>query len=219
MDVGGQTSSNVSTLVVGSYGSFGMTCSASGTAPTIVAGEEGSTVGEFQIKEGIPGSIIYGRTITLTLPTNVAWSEAPTLDTTLSTNTGSGASSFNTWQEEGTNGNQIQCTVGRITANGTNAGPTSGQAEPGDFFFKNMEVTPAVDFSGPVVATVGGSEGLTGTVTLATVGAAVTATAASTPTVQIGSASQTLGNITITEAGGRRPRLRPLLHRAVLRHD
>ncbi len=112
MTIGGQTSANVSTLVVGSYGSFGITCDASGTAPTIVAGEEGSTIGELEVKEGIPGSIIYGRTITLTLPTNVAWSEAPTLDTSLSTNTGNGVGAFSDWQEEGTDGNQIQCTVG-----------------------------------------------------------------------------------------------------------
>ena len=63
-----------------------------------------------------------------------------------------------------------------------------------------MEVTPAVDFSGPLTVTVGGSEGLTGTVTLATVGAPVTVAAASTPTVGIGTSGQTLGDMTITEA-------------------
>ena len=73
--VGGQTSANVSTLVVGSYGSFGLTDAASGTAPTITAGVEGSNIGELEIKEGIPGSLLNGRTITLTLPTNVAWTE------------------------------------------------------------------------------------------------------------------------------------------------
>ncbi len=198
--LGGQTSANVSTLVVGSYGSFGTTCAASGTAPTIVAGEQGSTIGELEVKEGIPGSIVYGRTITLTLPTDVAWSEYPTLDTTLSTNTGSGVSAFSNWTEEGTNGNQIQCTVGTSTLGTASlAGPTSGQTEPGDFFFKNMEVTPAVDFSGPLTVTVGGSEGLTGTVTLATIGAPVTVAAASTPTVGIGTSGQTLGDMTITE--------------------
>ena len=104
--VGGQTSSNVSTLVIGNYGSFGLTTDASGTAPTITAGIQGSTIGEWEVKEGIPGSILNGRTITLTLPTNVAWSEFPTLDTTLSTNTGSGASAFTDWQIEGTTGNR-----------------------------------------------------------------------------------------------------------------
>ena len=58
-------------------------------------------------------------------------------------------------------------------------GPTSGLAEPGDFFLQNAEVTPAVDFSGPITVTIGGSEGLTGTSTLATVAAGVTAAASS----------------------------------------
>ncbi len=48
--------------------------------------------------------------------------------------------------------------------------------------------------------TVGGSEGLTGTVTLATISAPVTVAAASTPTVGIGTSGQTLGDMTITEA-------------------
>ena len=85
--VGGQTSATVSTLVVGSYGSFGNTGTV-GTAPTIIAGKAGSTVGEIEIKEAIPGSLIWGRTITLTLPNDVAWAQAPTLDTNLSTNIG-----------------------------------------------------------------------------------------------------------------------------------
>jgi hypothetical protein len=196
--IGGQTSANVSSIVVGSYGSYGLTVAASGTAPTITAGVQGSDIGELEVKEGVPGSIIWDRTITLTLPTDCAWSEAPSLDSTLSTNTGSGSSAFNTWTEEGTSGTEIQCTVGNGSST-SEAGPTSGQTNPGDFFLKNMEITPAVDFSGPVVVTVGGSEGLTGTVTLATVASGVTAACASTPDVTIGTASQTLGNVTITE--------------------
>jgi hypothetical protein len=198
VSLGGQTSANVSSLVIGSYGQYGLTCDASGTAPTITAGVQGSNIGELEIKEGVPGSLIWGRTITLTLPTDVAWSEVPSLDTNLSTNTGSGADALNTWTEEGTNGTELQCTL--PAGSNTSAGPTSNQSSPGDFFLKNMEVTPAVDFSGPVVVTVGGSEGLTSTITLATVAAGVTAAAASTPDVQIGTASQTLGDITITEA-------------------
>jgi hypothetical protein len=185
--VGGDTSATVSTLVVGSYGSFGNTGTV-GSGPTILAGKAGITAGEIEIKESIPGSLIAGRTITLTLPSNVAWAQTPTLDTNLSTNTG--GVTFNPWISEGTNGNEIQGTV---------VGTTAGQSSPGDFFLQNAEVTPAVDFSGPLTVTIGGSEGITGTATLATVDAGVTAAAASTPSVQIGTASQTLGNITITE--------------------
>lgn len=197
VSVSGQTSANVSSVVVGSYGNFGITASAQGTAPTITAGVEGSTIGELEIAEGIPGSLIWGRTVTLTLPTNVDWTEVPSLDTSLSTNTGSIGGSFGDWTSVGSSGAEIQCT---LPPSGALAGPTAGQSSPGAFFLKNMEVTPAVDFSGPVTVTVGGSEGLTGTVTLATVAAGITASAASAPAVSIGSAAQTLGDLTVTEA-------------------
>jgi hypothetical protein len=156
----------------------------------------GSTVGELEILEGIPGSIIWGRTITLTLPSDLTWSQEPSLDTSLSTNTGSISGDFNTWTSVGSNGNEIECT---LPTTGALAGPTAGQTSAGAFFLKNMEVTPAVDYTGPVTVTIGGSEGLTGTVNLATVAGGVTMAAASTPSVQIGSSSQTLGNVTVTE--------------------
>jgi hypothetical protein len=207
--VGGTVGANVGSLVVGTYGNYNLTVAASGTAPTINAGAEGSTLAELEIKEGISGSLIWGRTITLTLPSDVDWSQYPSLDSSLSTNTGSQtgfwsatdrSSAGDGWQTEGTNGNEIELTL--PSAGSDLSGPTANNTSPGDFFLKNMEVTPAIDFSGPVVVTVGGSEGITGTVTLATVASPVTAAAASTtlPSVQIGSANQTLGDITVTEA-------------------
>ncbi len=194
--IGGQTSANVSSVVVGSYGNYGLTVSAQGTYPTITAGMNGSTIGELELAEGIPGSLIWGRTITLTLPSDLTWSQEPSLDTSLSTNTGSISGGLNTWTSVGSNGNEIECT---LSSTGALAGPTAGQSSAGSFFLKNMEVTPAIDYTGPVTATVGGSEGVTGTVTLGTVAGGVTMAAASTPDVQIGSSSQTLGNVTITE--------------------
>ena len=76
LSISGQTTATVSSLVVGSYGSFGNSATTS-TAPIIIAGKAGTTVGEMELKETIPGSLVWGRTITLTLPTNVAWAEAP----------------------------------------------------------------------------------------------------------------------------------------------
>jgi hypothetical protein len=71
---------------------------------------------------------------------------------------------------------------------------------PADLFLQNLEVSTALGFSGPLTVTVGGSEGFTGTVTLANVAAPITMTAASAPNISIGQASQALGNLTITEA-------------------
>ena len=194
--VGGDTSSNVSSLVVGSYGEFGATCDVSGTAPTITAGMKGSGIGEIEIKEGIPGSLVQDRTVDLTLPTNVTWSQIPSVSSSSSTNMGSlaftnldSATGAN-WTPVGTSGQEIESTI---------TGTTTGQTTGADIILDNMEVTPAVDFSGPVTVTVSGSEGITGTLTLANVAAGVTAAAASTPTVGIGTGNQTLGDITITE--------------------
>jgi hypothetical protein len=184
--VGGSATSNVSSVVVGTYGQYGATVKAQ-SAPAIIAGQTGDTIGEMGIIEGIPGSLIAGRTLTLTLPTNAVWSGYPSIDTSLSTNYGTLSVQS---EMVGTNGNIMQLTV-----NGT----TTGQSAAGNLYLKNFDVSTAVNFSGPLVVTVGGSEGLTGTVTLASVTAPLTVTAASAPSILIGQASQALGNLTITE--------------------
>jgi hypothetical protein len=186
--VGGNATSNVSSFVVGTYGQYGETVNAAQSAPSIAAGQEGLTVGEVEIAEGIPGSLITGRTVTLTLPTNAVWAQYPAIDTSLSTNYGSLSVQS---EMEGTNGNLMQLTI-----NGT----TAGQSAPANLFLKNFEVATAIDFTGPLMVTVGGSQGVSGTVTLANVTAPVTMTAASAPSVSIGQYGQSLGNLTITEA-------------------
>jgi hypothetical protein len=192
--IGGEISSTVSTLTVGNYGSYGATTNASSTVPTIIAGKAASTVGELEIKESAPGSLISGRTIDLTLPSDVMWAQVPVVDPATTTNlgglTGLSGSGASGWTAVGTTGNEIEATVGGTATTGNAA----------DIFLKNIEVTPAVDFTGPVAVTIGGTEGLTGTATLANVAAGITAAAASTPTVQLGQPSETLGDLTISEA-------------------
>lgn len=189
--VSGSATSNVSTFVIGTYGQYGATIDAH-SAPTIGAGQTGDTIGELEVKEGIPGSLLNGRTITLTLPSGAVWAEGPTIDTNLSTNYAN--ASFPSTMV-GTNGNLMQITVG----GNTTGAPTAGQSSAADVFLKSLEVSTAVDFSGPLAVTVGGSEGLTGTVTLAQVQPVITATVATPPNILIGQASQALGNLTITE--------------------
>ncbi len=175
--------------MLGSYGAFGITADAV-SAPSIVAGKAGSVIGNLEVKEGIPGSIIGGRTITLTLPTNVVWAEYPGFDTSASTNYGNiGVSSVDS---VGTTGNIIQVTF-------SNPGGGAGQTAPADLIFNNMEVTPAVDFSGPLSVTLGGSEGATGTLTFATVTAGITATAPTLNNLTIGVSGQAIGTFSVTE--------------------
>jgi hypothetical protein len=186
--VGGTATFTPSTLTVANYGSYAVSSKVLNT-PTITAGMAGSTIGEFEIIEGLPGSLIPGRTIDLTLPSNVAWSEVPTIDQSNSTLDNYSISSTDA---VGSTGNEIEITVG-----GTQS--TAGE-NPAVIALKNAEVTPAVDFSGDLNVTVGGTEGLTGTIKLATVAAGLTATASATPDVTIGTASASVGDLTITEA-------------------
>ena len=184
--MGGSVGANASRIVDGAYGQYGATAAVK-TAPTIVAGQTGVATGELEIKEASPGSLIAGRTITLTLPQDADWANYPSIDATLSTNPGTlGIQS----EMVGTNGNTMQITV--------TGGPTTLLAA--DLFLQNFEVSTALGFSGPLTATVGGSEGLTGTVTVANVAVPITVTAASAPSISIGQASQALGNLTISEA-------------------
>jgi hypothetical protein len=183
--VGGASTYTPSTLTVANYGTYAISAKAT-SAPTITAGMEGSTIGTFQIDEGLPDSIINNRTVDLTLPTNVAWTEVPQLDNANSTLNGTTVK----WASVGSTGNEIEATLNNYASNSSTSAVIA---------FKNAEVTPAVDFTGALSVTVGGTEGLTGTLNLGTVGAGVTVTAASAPDVTIGTASAAIGDLTITE--------------------
>ncbi len=107
--IGGEISSTVSTITVGNYGSYGATPNAPSTVPTIIAGKAASSVGELEIKESAPGSLLPGRTIDLTLPSDVMWAHVPAVDPATSTNlgglTGLNGYGANGWTAVGTTGN------------------------------------------------------------------------------------------------------------------
>ena len=185
--VGGNATSSPASFIPASYGTYALTDKAI-SAPNITAGIEGSTAGEIQFTEGLPGSLVAGRTIDLTLPSNCVWSEFPEEDSNLTTL--GGAANSGTWTTVGTSGDEIELTVPTIAASTTAA----------NLVFKNIVVTPAVDFApGPLNVTVSGTEGLTGTLTIGNVIAGVTATSSATPNVAIGTSSAATGDLTITE--------------------
>ena len=197
VNVGGTSTYSPSTLTVATYGTYAVSDKVLNT-PTITAGLAGSTIGEFEVVEGLPGSLINGRTIDLTLPSNVAWSEVPTIDSSAST-----LDNIQTvdWLAVGSSGNEIEGTLIFQSSGGVQEETTQSESTPAVIAFKNAEVTPAVDFTpGPLNVTVGGTEGLSGTFAVATVGAGVTAAASASPDVTIGTASASVGDLTITEA-------------------
>jgi hypothetical protein len=190
VSIGGSTGANVSSAVLGTYGEFGVTADAV-SAPSLVSGKTGQDIGNLEVKEGIPGSIIKGRTITLTLPSGVLWAEAPQFDSSDSTNYG--VLDSVSVSSVGTNGNII-----KITWEKDNTAAPGDM--PADLIFKSMQVTPAVDFTGDVSVTVGGSEGVTGTVVLGKVAAGISGSAPSpVNNVKIGLPGQAIGDFSLTE--------------------
>jgi len=187
VNVSGSATYTPSTMTVGSYGTYAVSDKVL-SAPTITAGMAGSTIGEFEVLEGLPGSLLPNRTIDLTLPSNVGWSEVPAED---SANSTMDTLTIQSILAVGSTGNEIEITLGGVASG---AGST-----PAVIALKNAEVTPAVDFTGPLNVTVGGTEGLTGTISLGTVAAGVTSVSSTTPDVTIGSASASVGDMTITE--------------------
>jgi hypothetical protein len=186
--VGGSSTYTPSTLTVANFGTYAISAKVLST-PTITAGMAGSTIGAFEVLEGLPGSLIIGRTIDMTLPSNVAWSQVPQIDTSNST---LDSFSINSICAVGSSGNEIEITLGGAVS--------TASESPAVIAFKNAEVTPAVDFTGALNVTVGGTEGLTGTINLGTVAAGVTAAASAEPSIAIGTANAAVGDLTITEA-------------------
>ncbi len=181
--VSGATSADQSTITVGKYGDYGVTAQAL-SAPTITAGVVASDVGKIELDESIGGSLVKDRTITLTLPDNVKWSQLPNVDTNLS----DAQSATISWAVVGTDAKMLKGTI-----------TTGGTTNPATIVLKDFEVTPAVDFTGDLKVTVGGSQGVTGELTIANVVPNVTAASATAPDVKIGLPDQALDDITITE--------------------
>ncbi|WP_025717593.1 copper amine oxidase N-terminal domain-containing protein [Paenibacillus sp. 1-18] len=191
--ISGNTTTDVSSLVVGSYGQIGGGVSVA-TPTTILAGHDEQKIGDIVIKEKVAHSFVSGRTVTLRLPEGARWQS--TFD---SNNPGENfVGSF-----ENTNG------MGNVKVSYTDSDKRtlrltfnnpSSTTDPGTLKLKNVEVATQPGFSGDLNVEVAGSQGLSGNVKVATVKQAVTLAAASKPTLTIGLGDQQVGDITITEA-------------------
>ncbi|UOF91518.1 copper amine oxidase N-terminal domain-containing protein [Fodinisporobacter ferrooxydans] len=194
--VNGSSTVNTGTLTVGTYGEYGGAVSAS-SKPSLVAGQKEQQISDIAIKENVAGSFVSNRTIELTLPNGVRW-ESPFEN---STNIANGSY---TGSISGTNG----LTISKVEYTNTDhrtlkltvqSSESSNSTNPGEIDLKNFQVAIAPNFSGDMALQVGGSEGLTGNVTVATVQKPVSISVASKPNVTIGAAGQQIGDITLTE--------------------
>ncbi|RDV84543.1 stalk domain-containing protein [Ammonifex thiophilus] len=189
--VSGAATVSPSELVVAKYGEYGLTVKAL-TSPDLVAGKAAQKIGKFEIAENLKGSLIAGRTITLTLPDGVKWAATPKIDIEASNLAGVDQGSVEGWQAVGSDGRMIKCTV-QFTEGATST------TDAAKLVFKDAKVTISPEFSGNLDVTIGGSQGLTGTITLGKVAAGVKVSVSSTPEVKIGLSDQVAGDVTIAE--------------------
>ncbi|TKH45602.1 copper amine oxidase [Paenibacillus terrae] len=193
VSISGNATTDVSSLVVGSYGQIGGGVSVA-TPTTILAGHDEQKIGDVSIKETVAGSFVKGRTVTLRLPEGARWQS-----TFESNNPGSNFSG-SMENTNGLGGAEVSYTDSdkrtlKLTFNNANSTTDAGTLK-----LKNVEVATQPGFSGDLNVDVAGSQGLSGTVKVATVKQAVTLAAASKPVLTIGLGDQQVGDITITEA-------------------
>jgi len=176
--VDGESSFDQSELVVGHYGQYD-TSITTGDPTTVVAGQLEQKIADINVNESIKGSLIDGRTVTLTLPSNFKWNK---IDTDTDHNTGL---SF-----EGFPGKDGKTAKWQVNGESTDAAALS---------LSGMEVAVEPGTTGDLVVEVGGTAGLSGELTVATVQQPVTITSSATPVLSIGKANQPIGDLTVTE--------------------
>lgn len=191
--VSGNSSSNVSNLVVGSYGQYGGGVTVSSPS-TVIAGQDEQQLGDIVVKESVAGSFIENRTVTLQLPEGARWQSVyedgeDATGTTGSIDTANGLNQP-TINYTGTDGRTMRLTF--PTKN------TSNNA--GSITLKDVEVAVQPGFTGDLNVAVAGSQGLTGTVKVATATPSLTLSASdATYSASIGSDSANIGNLTLKE--------------------
>jgi len=189
--ISGKSDTNISEAVVGTYGDLGATVTAK-TVPELISGQDEQEIGNLVVKESLGGSLADDRTVTFTLPSQAAWQDVY----------GAGGMD-NFTRDEGLQLDFIGYTGSNDRTAKFRVNNPSG-ANAAEVELKNAEIAIEPGFEGDIVVEVGGNAGITGSVVVANVKSAITATATSTPEVIIGIGNQVLGDFTVTEnvAGG-----------------
>ncbi|MTI83608.1 MAG: copper amine oxidase N-terminal domain-containing protein [Firmicutes bacterium] len=178
--VKGESDISVKELVVGKYGEFGVEVSVE-DPETVYAGKTGQEIADITIDESIEGSLVDGRTITLTLPNNAIWGALPDV---VEDGVELDLTSF-----PGKDGQVVKYTI------------TNDDESAAELTFEDMEVLLSPDAEeGDLVVEISGSAGIDEEVVVAEVVKPVTVEATVAPNIVIGRSAQDIAEVTITEA-------------------
>ena len=203
--LGGDSTLNQSDLVVGTYGQLGATATIGGTPVNEIAGRNADNdlnSGFLTIQENAANSLIDGRTIKLTLGGNAKWDVdysdpthpapvGPKIDQSASDL--QGVTGIGTWSWVGTDHTTIEAPVNMSSTK---------ESKPAKIVFKKGDLDVAADAANQdVTLTLGGTQGLTATGTIAKIVSPVKVSVnGDTPNLKIGVQNQALNPIDITEA-------------------
>lgn len=177
--IDGESDVNQTEVFVGKYGQYDVTITAD-EPTTIVSGMLEQVIADITIEESIEASLVEGRTVTLTLPSNYKWGK---IEEDNDSNVGLVFQGF-----PGKDGQTAKWKVD---------GESNDAAE---LVLEEMEVVVEPGTTGDLVIEVGGTAGLSGELTVAKTVEAVTITSAGEAAVlAIGKANQAIGDLTVTE--------------------
>lgn len=183
-------------LTVGTYGDYNVSVTAEDSSTVVFAGQNDQGVSDIKIKEAVKGSLIEGRTILITLPSNARWYKIDDQEVNPYTDDDqiNDVDSDNgvTLSLEGLQGTDYRTAKFKIT------GSSSDSDDPAELTIENVSVALDSGTTGDLVATVSGSQGIDDEITLAKVVNPVTVTADKTD-VKLGVSEQAAGDITISE--------------------
>jgi len=186
-------------ITVAKYGTFAAN-GEEGTVAELIAGKAEQKLGTFFITEELPGSIVPGRTIKLTLPVGMKWwggyrtgtiFPAPVYDAgnnIIGGNTFTVAANSNNSSDEG---RSITLT---LATPGSTISTTAAKIK-----FKDFKVDVSPKFSGDATVTIAGTAGAVGEVKIATVKPPVELSVENATKVRIGEQKQLAGDLIIKE--------------------
>ncbi|MGI9951974.1 copper amine oxidase N-terminal domain-containing protein [Moorellaceae bacterium AZ2] len=188
-----------SEIVVGTYGDYEATIEAEDSGVVAYAGQNDQDVSDIVIKEQLKGSLIAGRTITLTLPENARWYRFD--DQVIYTELNSGdevdRDAGLVLKFSGLQGTDDR-TAKFVIESTDSTGSRTESTDEAELKIENIGVSLKAGVTGDLKVKVGGSAGLSGEITIGKVVNPVTVTAEKT-NVQLGKSEQAAGKIVISE--------------------